>query len=123
MEEGKLADRHGPYEADGRKSTGQARPHERLATKVALSHPAAGRGEEADPSSRPGAVALWTPDLEYRKSTELLIWSGWCSEIAQDFKTDLRFQSIAVAALQEVAEDPGREGLVIKGNVMYIFGH
>ncbi|CAH2073218.1 unnamed protein product, partial [Thlaspi arvense] len=45
---------------------------------------------------------------KYQKSTELLIrklpFQRLVREIAQDFKTDLRFQSSAVAALQEAAE-------------------
>ena len=44
----------------------------------------------------------------YQKSTELLIrklpFQRLVREIAQDFKTDLRFQSSAVMALQESAE-------------------
>ncbi len=44
----------------------------------------------------------------YQKSTELLIrklpFQRLVREIAQDFKTDLRFQSQAVLALQEAAE-------------------
>lgn len=44
----------------------------------------------------------------YQKSTELLIrklpFQRLVREIAQDFKTDLRFQSSAIGALQESAE-------------------
>ncbi|XP_074554265.1 histone H3-like [Halichoeres trimaculatus] len=44
----------------------------------------------------------------YQKSTELLIrklpFQRLVREIAQDFKTDLRFQSSAVMALQEASE-------------------
>lgn len=44
----------------------------------------------------------------YQKSTELLIrklpFQRLVREIAQDFKTDLRFQSAAIGALQEAAE-------------------
>ena len=44
----------------------------------------------------------------YQKSTELLIrklpFQRLVREIAQDFKTDLRFQSSAVVALQEASE-------------------
>ena len=44
----------------------------------------------------------------YQKSTELLIrklpFQRLVREIAQDFKTDLRFQSSAIGALQEAAE-------------------
>ena len=46
--------------------------------------------------------------LRYQKSTELLIrklpFQRLAREIAQDFKTDLRFQSSAVMALQEASE-------------------
>jgi histone H3 len=46
--------------------------------------------------------------LRVQKSTELLIrklpFQRLVREIAQDFKTDLRFQSQAVLALQEAAE-------------------
>ncbi|XP_076056354.1 histone H3-like [Oratosquilla oratoria] len=56
---------------------------------------------------RPSTVAL----LEiyfYQKITELLIrklcFQRLVSEIVQDFKTDLRFQSPAVIALQETSE-------------------
>ncbi|GKA47341.1 histone H3.3 [Tanacetum coccineum] len=45
---------------------------------------------------------------KYQKSTDLLIrklpFQRLVREIAQDFKTDLRFQSHAVLALQEAAE-------------------
>lgn len=44
----------------------------------------------------------------YQKSTELLIrklpFQRLVREIAQDFKTDLRFQSTAILALQEASE-------------------
>ena len=44
----------------------------------------------------------------YQKSTKLLIrklpFNRLVREIAQDFKTDLRFQAQAIAALQEAAE-------------------
>ena len=49
-----------------------------------------------------------TNDRKYQKSTELLIrklpFQRLVREIAQDFKTDLRFQSHAVLALQEASE-------------------
>ncbi len=52
---------------------------------------------------RPGTVAL-REIRKYQKSTELLIrklpFQRLVREIAQDFKTDLRFQSSAVLALQ-----------------------
>nr|CDM86795.1 unnamed protein product [Triticum aestivum] len=55
---------------------------------------------------RPGTVAL-REIRKYQKSTELLIrklpFQRLVREIAQDFKTDLRFQSHEVLALQEAA--------------------
>lgn len=56
---------------------------------------------------RPGTVAL-REIRRYQKSTELLIrklpFQRLVREIAQDFKTDLRFQTSAVMALQEASE-------------------
>merc|ERR1712167_10180 len=56
---------------------------------------------------RPGTVAL--RDIrKFQKSAELLIrklpFQRLVREIANDFKTDLRFQSSAVLALQEASE-------------------
>ncbi|KAJ7809146.1 histone 3 [Mycena olivaceomarginata] len=57
---------------------------------------------------RPGTVAL-REIRQYQKSTELLIrrlpFQRLVREIAGDFKTDMRFQSTALAALQEAAEE------------------
>merc|ERR1712179_824577 len=56
---------------------------------------------------RPGTVAL-REIRRYQKSTELLLrklpFQRLVREIAQDFKTDLRFRSSAVMALQEASE-------------------
>merc|ERR1712099_13793 len=56
---------------------------------------------------RPGTVAL-REIRKYQKSTELLIrrlpFQRLVREIAQTYKSDLRFQSSAVLALQEAAE-------------------
>ena len=56
---------------------------------------------------RPGTVAL-REIRRYQKTTELLIrkipFARLVREVAQDFKTDLRFQRQAIAALQESAE-------------------
>lgn len=56
---------------------------------------------------RPGTVAL-REIRKYQKSTELLVrklpFQRLVREIADSFKTDLRFQSSAVLALQEAAE-------------------
>ena len=57
---------------------------------------------------RPGTVAL-QEIRSYQKGTELLIcklcFSRLICEIAQDFKTHLRFQVVAIMALQEPSED------------------
>ena len=54
------------------------------------------------------ANILMTNVVRYQKSIELLIrklpFQRLVREIAQDFKTDLRFQSSAVMALQEASE-------------------
>ena len=56
---------------------------------------------------KPGTVAL-REIRRYQKSTNMLIrklpFQRLVREIAQDFKTDLRFQSSAIGALQESAE-------------------
>ncbi len=56
---------------------------------------------------KPGTVAL-REIRRYQKSTDLLIrrapFQRLVREIAQDFKSDIRFQQSAVEALQEAAE-------------------
>lgn len=56
---------------------------------------------------RPGTLAL-KEIRRYQKGTELLIrrlpFQRLVREIAQDYKTDLRFQVMAIEALQEAAE-------------------
>ena len=56
---------------------------------------------------RPGTVAL-REIRKYQKSTELLIrklpFQRLVREIASDYKSDLRFQSSAIYALQEATE-------------------
>ena len=56
---------------------------------------------------RPGTRAL-KEICKYQSGFELLIWSlpfqRLVREIAQDFKTDLRFQSSAIRAFQEASE-------------------
>ena len=56
---------------------------------------------------RPGTLAL-REIRKYQKSTELLIrklpFQRLVREIAQDLKSDLRFQSTAILALQEASE-------------------
>ncbi|KDQ50734.1 hypothetical protein JAAARDRAFT_164524 [Jaapia argillacea MUCL 33604] len=91
-----------------RKSTGGKAPRKQLAAKSAARKTAATTGGVKKPHRfRPGTVAL-REIRRYQKSTELLIrklpFQRLVREIAQDFKTDLRFQSSAVMALQEAAE-------------------
>ncbi|KAH6910985.1 histone-fold-containing protein [Coprinopsis sp. MPI-PUGE-AT-0042] len=91
-----------------RKSTGGKAPRKQLATKAARKTAQASAGGVKKPHRfRPGTVAL-REIRRYQKSTELLIrklpFQRLVREIAQDFKTDLRFQSSAVMALQEAAE-------------------
>ena len=96
-----------------------------LATKAARKSAPATGGVKKPHRYRPGTVALreirrfilifsvprgcsLTKHSRYQKSTELLIrklpFQRLVREIAQDFKTDLRFQSSAVMALQEASE-------------------
>uniref|UniRef100_A0A915DCN2 Histone H3 n=1 Tax=Ditylenchus dipsaci TaxID=166011 RepID=A0A915DCN2_9BILA len=89
-----------------RKSTGGKAPRKQLATKAARKS-AQPPVESRSPQIPPGTVAL-REIRRYQKSTELLIrklpFQRLVREIAQDFKTDLRFQSSAVLALQEASE-------------------
>ena len=86
-----------------RKSTGGKAPRKQLATKAVLPSGDKKRRHRF----RPGTVAL-REIRRYQKSTELLIrklpFQRLVREIAQDFKTDLRFQGSAVLALQEASE-------------------
>ena len=90
-----------------RKSTGGKAPRKQLATKAARKSAPATGGVKKPHRYRPGTVAL-REIRRYQKSTELLIrklpFQRLVREIAQEFKTDLRFQGSAVLALQEAAE-------------------
>ncbi|XP_027450880.2 histone H3.3A [Zalophus californianus] len=90
------------------KSTSGKAPRKQLATKAARkSAPSTGRGVRKPHRYRPGTVAL-REIRRYQKSTELLIrklpFQRLVREIAQDFKTDLRYQSAAIGVLQEASE-------------------
>ena len=82
-------------------------PRNQLATKAARKSAPATGGVKKPHRYRPGTVAL-REIRRYQKSTELLVrklpFQRLVREIAQDFKTDLRFQGSAVLALQEAAE-------------------
>ena len=87
-----------------RKSTGGKAPRKQLATKAARKSAPATGGVKKPHRYRTGTVAL-REIRRYQKSTELLIRKlPFQREIAQDFKTDLRFQRSAVLALQEASE-------------------
>jgi len=90
-----------------RKSTGGKAPRKQLAAKAARESAPATGGLKKPHRYRPGTVAL-REIRKYQKSTELLIrklaFQRLVREIAQDFKTDLKFQSSAVLALQEASE-------------------
>ncbi|KAA6390773.1 MAG: putative histone H3 [Streblomastix strix] len=90
-----------------RKQIGVKQPRKQLAAKQARKTAAAAGGVKKPHRFRPGTVAL-REIRKYQKSTELLIrklpFQRLVREIAQEYKTDLRFQSSAVAALQEAAE-------------------
>ncbi|EGT42493.1 hypothetical protein CAEBREN_30654 [Caenorhabditis brenneri] len=90
-----------------RKSTGGKAPRKQLACKSAQKIVTTKGGVKKPHRYRPGTVAL-REIRRYQKSTELLIrklpFQRLVREIAQDFKTDLRFQSSAIMALQEASE-------------------
>jgi len=92
-----------------RKSTGGKAPRKQVANKAARkSTPqVSGGGVKKPHRFKPGTVAL-REIRKYQKSTELLIrklpFQRLVREIAQEYKTDLRFQSAAIAALQEASE-------------------
>ena len=90
-----------------RKSTGGRAPRKQLATKAARKSGPSMGGVKKPHRYRPGTVAL-REIRKYQKTTELFIrkaaFGRLVREIAQDFKTDLRFQTTAVIAMQEAAE-------------------
>lgn len=78
-----------------------------MATKAARKTPATTGGVKKPHRYRPGTVAL-REIRRYQKTTDLLIrrlpFQRLVREIAQDFRSELRFQSSALGALQEAAE-------------------
>lgn len=97
--------------AGGGPVTGGKFPRKALAAKAArksVHTGAAGAGGAKKPRRfKPGTVAL-REIRRYQKSTELLIrklpFQRLVKEIASEFKSELRFQSSAVLALQEACE-------------------
>jgi histone H3 len=90
-----------------RKSTGGMAPRKQRATKATRKFAPATGGVKKPHRFWVGRVAM-REIQKYKKSTELLIrkllLQRLVRAIAQDFKTDLRFQSSAVSALQEATE-------------------
>merc|ERR1712172_363896 len=93
-----------------RKSTGGKAPRKQLATKAARKSAPATGGVKKPHRYRPGTVAL-REIRKYQKSTELLLrklpFQRLVREIAmnlEDNRTDIKFQSQAILALQEAAE-------------------
>ncbi|EAS32364.3 histone H3.1 [Ophidiomyces ophidiicola] len=90
-----------------RKSTGGKAPRKQIAAKAARKAAPSTGGVKKPHRYKPGTVAL-REIRRYQKSTELLIrklpFQRLVREIAQDFKSDLRFQSSAIGALQESVE-------------------
>ncbi|XP_033075691.1 uncharacterized protein LOC117088497 [Trachypithecus francoisi] len=80
------------------RSTGGKAPRKQLATKAARKSAPTTGGVKKPHRYRPGTVALrevMIPKLPFQRLVR---------EIAQDFKTDLRFQRAAIGALQEANE-------------------
>ena len=90
-----------------RKNTGGKAPRKQVTAKAARKTAPASGGVKKPHRFKPGTVAL-REIRKYQKSTELLVrklpFQRLVREIAQEYKTDLRFQSSAVLALQEASE-------------------
>lgn len=98
-----------------KKSTGGKAPRKALASKTSRKSLASKASRKSTKTGgvkkphryRPGTRAL-QEIRKYQKSTDLLIrklpFSRLIREIAQDFKSDLRFQSAAILAMQEASE-------------------
>ena len=90
-----------------RKSTGAKAPRKQLASKVAGKSAPSSGGMKKPHKFRPGTVAI-REIRRYQKSSNLLCrkapFQRLVREVASDFKSDLRFQSTAIAALQEASE-------------------
>eukprot|EP01130_Rhizamoeba_saxonica_P010228 TRINITY_DN418_c0_g1_i3.p1 TRINITY_DN418_c0_g1~~TRINITY_DN418_c0_g1_i3.p1 ORF type:complete len:137 (+),score=36.17 TRINITY_DN418_c0_g1_i3:50-460(+) len=90
-----------------RKSTGGKAPRKHASKKAAKKNLQGTGGIKKPHRFKPGTVAL-REIRRYQRSTELLIrklpFQRLVREIAQEYKTDLRFQAQAIAALQEASE-------------------
>jgi histone H3 len=92
---------------NARKSTRGKAPRKQLATKAARKSAPATGGAKKPHRYRPGTVAL-REISRHQKSYDLLIpkapFFRWFKEIIDDFKGDLRVQTAALLAAQEMAE-------------------
>ena len=90
-----------------RKQTGSKAPRKQVGNKAARKSAPVSGGVKKPHRYRPGTVAL-REIRKFQKSTELLIrklpFQRLVREIATEYKSDLRFQSQAVLALQEASE-------------------
>jgi len=90
-----------------RKQTGAKAPRKQIGSKAARKSAPISGGVKKPHRFKPGTVAL-REIRKFQKSTDLLIrklpFQRLVREIATEYKSDLRFQSQAVLALQEAAE-------------------
>ena len=90
-----------------KQNSGGKAPRKSISNKAARKSAPEVMGIKKPHRYRPGTVAL-REIRKFQKSTDLLIrklpFQRLVREIAQEFKSDLRFQSQAVLALQEAAE-------------------
>jgi histone H3 len=90
-----------------RRSTGGKAPRKALATKAARKTAIPGVGVKQPHRYRPGTVAL-REIRKFQKTFELFIgkknFQRLVRELAQAFKSDLRWQKDAILALQEALE-------------------
>jgi histone H3 len=90
-----------------RKSTGGKAPHKAITSKAARKSAPSVGGVKKPHRYRPGTVAL-REICRYQKSMELFLsklpFQRLVCEIAQDYISDLRFQSHAICALQEASK-------------------
>ena len=90
-----------------RKSTGGKAPRKQLASKAARKATPAAEGQKKNRRYSPGTVAL-REIRRFQKSTDLLLkkapFQRLVREVAQEAKSELRFQSSAIMAMQEASE-------------------
>ena len=90
-----------------RKNTGGKAPRKQVGVKAARKAAPSSGGIKKPHRFKPGTVAL-REIRKYQKSTDLLLrklpFQRLVREVAQEYKTDLRFTGSAVEALQEAAE-------------------